>query len=260
MKYDFVFVVLVYRSIDDLKDFFLHLAVDNSKVIVINSYYDAETEKEFEKLAKKHGADFLSIPNKGYGYGNNRGCEYALSHYRFDFLIISNADILVEELDRSQLDLTVITAPNIKTIKGKSQNPAKPYKIPYIDDFMYYCITRKHFRLFWIPIIVNRICRELFYVLNRLLGKCEIYEPHGAFIIFPYDIIKCEYPLFNENMFLFAEEDHIAMKFLMNHIKVVYNDKIKITHKEDGSVSTIQNISEMSRNSFVTYYRYWYRK
>ena len=98
-KYDIVFVVLVYRNTDDLKDFFLHNHIKNSHVIVVNSYYDDVSEGDFRKIAEDNGASFISVPNKGYGAGNNRGIEYALEHFNFDFLVISNADIQISKFD-----------------------------------------------------------------------------------------------------------------------------------------------------------------
>ena len=260
MNFDFVFVVLVYRNTFDLKDFFQSFAIPDSKVIIVNSFYDHESEDVFRTIASENKADFLSVPNKGYGYGNNRGCEYALNHYQFKYLIISNADILIRHLDIRELNPAVVSAPNIKTLKGKSQNPAKPYRIPYSDAFMYHCIIHKHKKLWWIPIIANKFVREIFLLANKFKMTDKIYEPHGSFIIFPHAIIRQEYPLFNEEMFLFCEEDHIALKFRRDNIGVVYNRKVKILHKEDGSVSTVRNVREIINKSFVTYYKHWYKK
>ena len=86
-SYDIVFVVLVYRNTDDLKDFFLHNHIKNSHTIVVNSYYDDKSEGFFSKIAEENGASFISVPNKGYGAGNNRGVEYALEHFDFEFLV-----------------------------------------------------------------------------------------------------------------------------------------------------------------------------
>ena len=63
MKYDFVFVVLVYRNTRDLKDFFSSLLLSAVKVIVVNSFYDEESECEFKNIAEANNADFLSVPN-----------------------------------------------------------------------------------------------------------------------------------------------------------------------------------------------------
>lgn len=49
MKYDFIFIVLVYRNTKDLKDFFDSYNLANSKVIVVNSFYDKESESDFKK-------------------------------------------------------------------------------------------------------------------------------------------------------------------------------------------------------------------
>ena len=64
MKYDFIFIVLVYRNTKDLKDFFDSYNLANSKVIVVNSFYDKESECEFKNIAEANNADFLSVPNK----------------------------------------------------------------------------------------------------------------------------------------------------------------------------------------------------
>lgn len=87
MKYDFVFVVLVYRNTRDLKDFFSSLLLSAVKVIVVNSFYDKESECEFKNIAEANNADFLSVPNKRYGTGNNRGVDYALTHYDFKSIV-----------------------------------------------------------------------------------------------------------------------------------------------------------------------------
>lgn len=69
LKYRVVFVVLVYRNTQDLRDFFKYIDIKDSHTIVVNSYYDEQTVIEFKKIALKAEADFISVPNKGYGAG-----------------------------------------------------------------------------------------------------------------------------------------------------------------------------------------------
>lgn len=102
--YDFVFIVQVYRNTEDLEDFFHSLGVPNAKVIVVNSFYDEASESDFRKLTVQYAADFISVPNKGYGAGNNVGVKHAQKHYSFKYLIISNADIKIEKLNVAQLE------------------------------------------------------------------------------------------------------------------------------------------------------------
>lgn len=133
-KYDFVFVVLVYRNTNDLKDFFYHFCIENSKVIVVNSYYDDDSEKEFNQIADRYSADFISVPNKGYGAGNNVGVKWAIDHYQFDNIVISNADIIIEKMSASDIDPRYINAPDIKNKKGKQQNPMQVIDLPIFID------------------------------------------------------------------------------------------------------------------------------
>ena len=97
--FDIVFVVLVYRNTQDLVDFFKSNQISRSKTIVVCSHYNDDTDTRFSEIARINLADFIVVPNKGYGYGNNKGCEYALSNYDFKYLIISNADIKIEQFD-----------------------------------------------------------------------------------------------------------------------------------------------------------------
>ena len=120
--FDIIFVVLVYRNTQDLKDFFAHFACENAKVIVVESYFSESCSSEFKDIAKGNNADFISVPNKGYGAGNNTGCEYALKKYDFNYLVISNADIIIQHFDMSIIEehKDSIIAPKILNLKGKN--------------------------------------------------------------------------------------------------------------------------------------------
>lgn len=122
MKFDIVFVVLVYRNIRDLRDFFNSNEIPDSKTIVVNSFYDDESECEFKEIAESNQADFLSVPNKGYGAGNNRGIDYALSNYDFNYLIVSNADITISRFRKDLIDKfpNAVLAPKILTLNNKN--------------------------------------------------------------------------------------------------------------------------------------------
>ena len=256
MKFDFIFVVLVYRNTSDLKDFFKSLMIKNCKVLVINSFYDEDTKNEFESIAKLNNADFINIENKGYGYGNNRGCEYALNHYDFKYLIISNADIEIKKLDVSQLTDKCITSPEITTLKNKYQNPYRPYEIKILDKIQYYGYIKDYHFLILLVSFFTKLTRIFF---RLFIKKGQIYGTHGAFIIIPKHILEKTYPIYNEKMFLFAEEEHFSKKMKNNGIGIQFNPKITINHKEDGSTSSINTYKE-TKKSFIEYYSFWYKK
>ena len=264
MKIDFVFVVLVYRNTHDLKDFFESFDVPNSKIIIVNSFYDLESEQEFKHIADTHNADFLSVSNQGYGYGNNRGCEHALRHYDFRFLIISNPDIKIQRLSLSALQpvATSIVAPKITTLKGKNQNPLMPFSLGRLNRWKYLTFSSNRRFIFLLFCIWARLCRIAFFSFFFLFGKkyTQIYAAHGAFVIIPRSIVEQLHPIYNEEMFLFCEEEQLAQLAGKHRIKTVYLPAIKIVHKENGSMSFLsESTFELTRKSFMILYETWFK-
>lgn len=261
MKYDFVFVVLVYRNTQDLKDFFSSLLLSAVKVIVVNSFYDEESECEFKNIAEANNADFLSVPNKGYGTGNNRGVDYALTHYDFKYLVISNADICIEKMDLSAFFgfKEGIYAPSIHTLSGKQQNPHMPFHISLIDSIKYKCFMKNDWKPIMFFCALNKIFRIFFLSFFRYIVGNRIYSAHGAFVVLPKQIIEKLVPLYDENVFLFTEEENLAMNARFHGVATFFVPNIKIRHKEDGSTSTLGNKQkDITRKSFITFYKKWY--
>lgn len=259
MIYDFVFVVLVYRNVQDLKDFFDSLTLSNTKVIVVNSYYDDSTESQFKEISETNGADFISVPNKGYGAGNNKGCDYALKNFKFKYLVISNADIIIKKMSIDELNEKVITAPNLVDRNGKLQNPSSAYYNKFVEWLYYYIFKNKWYSLVIFCIIINKLEREFFYFAYKFFGVKKINQVHGANIIIPYEVLKKIHPIFNEEMFLFCEEPHLARKASSLGIISEYNDKVLVLHKEDGSTGFLERKTiDITRESYLIYYRYWH--
>lgn len=262
MKYDVVFVVLVFRNTKDLEEFFLNFKILKTKVIVVNSYYDQQTDNTLRFIAEGNGADYITVPNNGYGYGNNRGCEYAINHYEFDYLVISNADVVISCFDSSLLYKykNCIIAPRIQTIHRKDQNPFLPYNCDFYEKTKYYCYKKKYNSLLLLINSVSRLEREIFLkVLWPTFHRRKVYAAHGAFVIFPKSVVEKLFPIYNEKIFLFSEERHLAKLAQQNTISTVFVPEIVVVHKEDGSVSLINNIFEYLRNSFMEYYDSWYK-
>ncbi|MCC8072091.1 MAG: hypothetical protein LIO90_09850, partial [Bacteroidales bacterium] len=248
------------RNTEDLVDFFKHLYIRDSKVIVVNSFYDDNTDKIFKSIALANNADFLTIPNKGYGYGNNRGIEYALKKYMFEFLIVSNADITIRKFDDSKLKPNCIYAPKVITLKGKNQNPTFPFKVSRLrEKLLHYTFKGNHNKLVLALYAYSRLSKIFFYAISDIRKK--IYAPHGSFFLMPYEVVKRTHPIYNEEMFLYYEEAHFGKVMESNNIRTEYYPDIIIDHKEDGSTAST-NTSEFDymKNSFEIYYKTWVEK
>jgi len=259
-EYDIIFVVLVYRNTDDLVSFFKSLNVDNSKVVVVNSFYDDESESIFKRMAQENDAAFISVPNNGYGAGNNRGIEYALSNYSFRYLIVSNADILIDKLSIEILEKEgeAIIAPKIINLNNKNQNPSTPFTPSLITWKIWKLLYEKEMRrLYWGMFVISRFKKLLFYLISPWHKR--IFSAHGAFVIFPVKVLKQLIPIYNEQMFLFVEEEHLGMLAKKKGVKTVYAPDIIIRHKEDGSM-TVASVNQFDRmrQSFLVFYNYWF--
>lgn len=116
--YTYIIIVLVYRNHEDLEEClqsFRKAIKSNYKCVVVNAFYDEESKIKIKEVSQKYGADFLNEKNKGYGYGNNKGIEYAVNQYDYEFIIISNPDIIVRKFDGKNLKSGNVYAPIIIT-------------------------------------------------------------------------------------------------------------------------------------------------
>lgn len=258
-KYRYVFVVLVYKNIEVLKDFFKFLSIDNSKVIVVNSFFDNDSLEECRKTAIQNNADFIPIENKGFGYGNNIGSKYAMEHYNFTYLILSNSDIHI--LNFKFIDnlnnFSGIIAPKLQMLTGKMQNPNIPWKMGFLYHFCYYVYKHDWKRCLSLAHIATRISREIFYFYSRLIKKdfYEIYCCHGAFIIFSSDVVPKLYPFFDDKMFLYNEESYLALLCKKRGVKTYYCPNIIIEHLEGASTDMKSDMTyKTNKQSYIALY------
>lgn len=258
-RYDIVFVVLVYGNTDDLCELIKSSKRINGSVkfIVVNSYYDESSLSSCEKIAHKYNCDFLNVENKGYGTGNNRGIEYAKNNYEFDFLIVSNPDIVIEKMNVEDLKKynDGIIGPAVITSTGKNQNPF------YIDKKLfpkaeYFFLKTKNKLGYYSIIAINKIKKFFFFMKMKMLGinAAQVYAVHGSFIIFTYKVLKELNVVFDENIFLFCEEMVLAEEMRNKGIKAIYTNEIKVYHKEDGSMKFLTGSmydEEVRANGYV---------
>lgn len=258
-KYKYLFVVLVYKNIDVLRDFFLSLNLHDFKVIVVNSYYDEQSLNECKEVSIANHADFLPIENKGFGYGNNVGTKYAMDKYEFDYLILSNSDIHILDLEylNSLSDYQGIIAPQTKMVSGKNQNPNAPCRIS-LNFYLFHIAYKYNLKVILrIAQAIGRLFRELFLIYSRYSKQkiYKVYSCHGSFIIFSQYAVKRLYPFFCDEMFLYNEELYLAEKARSYQIPICYIPKIRILHMEGASSS---NDTEVGFNNNKRSYEIFY--
>lgn len=261
MKIDFAFVILTYRSFEDVEQLISSIRekFNNyiSKILVVNSFYDDESENIIRNISEKLGCDFLNTQNLGYGHGNNVGINYFNENYEYSFLVIANPDTLVinNELDYIKfLGKPCLIAPEIKNLNGKRQNPYWVIKNSFSEKMVYKYYKNGHKILLYIGLGINKLIRVFFNIIKNR-NKKRIYAAHGSFLIFSKELIDILKLPYDENMFLFAEENLLAHNLERLKVPTYYTSKIKILHKEDGSMNVAKiNENAELKKSIIYYY------
>ena len=130
-------------------------------MIIVNSYYDEKTKRIFENIAQKNKYDFISVENKGYGFGNNIGIKYAIDNYQFKRIIIANPDIIIKKFDHKFLDQAIagVYGGAITTRTGKIQNPLRAKDMYLTNNTAYFLTAKKNIIMFYLSIFISKIQR-----------------------------------------------------------------------------------------------------
>jgi len=259
---DYVFIVLAYRNMEDLQELIdsIKKRVRCYKVVIVNSYYDESSKSIAEDIANKNNCDFINIENKGYSYGNNTGIEYAVNKYKFRYLVISNPDIVIKRFPKNCDDISGdIIAPCIVAKSGKHQNPMIVKRSKLAEYLIYTGFKKRKKVILFAGIGINKIMRETVLRMKKKKPIYPIYCAHGSFLLISsLAISKIGIRPYDENMFLFAEESVIALKSENAGLLTIYNSKIVVNHKEDGSmkIAGISVDSELSKANIYFYEHY----
>ncbi len=260
--YSLVFVILVYRNYNDLEELLVSIREKAvaSKAIIVDAFYSNEVSEKIKEIANSFDADYLSVPNNGYSFGNNIGIRHAINNYNFDSLIVSNPDIIIESLpiDTIKSYENCLIGPKVINKRGKNQNPM--YYGCYIpaQKLIYKGLKSNNKILFYLGLLINKIIKALTRVVFVYKDTIKVYQLHGSFIIIKRSVLEDNMQLFDENMFLFAEESYLAIKMKQQNIKSIYDKRIVVKHKEDGSMKFRNDINEKLKESNIYVYEKYY--
>ena len=262
-KYDFIYVVVLYKNAKDVEELRESIIRQNRsyRIVLVNNYADEKSLYDIRKLATKFDdVDLVEEENRGYGAGNNVGIEFAVKHYKFDYIIICNSDTVIEKFDVDVLappSKSAIYAPEITCKTGKKQNPHWVSYSPLAEKLQYIACKHENVFLDYLAIALLKIPRIIFQkIYSNSEGKI-IYSAHGAFLILSSAAVEKLRPLFDENMFLFYEEVYLANRAKEKGVPTFYVSQIKVFHKEDGSMK-LANVNQrrIAHQSVVYYYEH----
>ncbi len=266
-RYKYVFAVLTYRNSVDVLDLIASIKekVEDYKIIIVNNFYDEESEKEIKKIADENSCDFISSENLGYSVGNHKAIRFAKENYDFDYVIVANPDTIIKKFDEKLMAKAPygVIAPQIISKSGRNQNPMVAYNSKFACKMLYKGIKDDKKFAFNVGRIINKGLSIFKKIIKALTFRkfIKIYQPHGSFMMIPSRVIDAIGMPFDENLFLFAEEGVIAWKLKRKNIPVYYTAEVSVYHKEDGSMQFRSDISQRCKEASIYFYEnYTFKK
>lgn len=246
------FVILHYNNIEETLECLDSLEKFNSKVIVVSNSKDYNNLKKIEKRVDKL---IVNEENLGFAKANNIGCNYAIEHFKPDFLCVINNDVVIEQEDFLQQVEKLykkykfdMLGPKILPEESESCNPFKAYKtIEEVQERIKY--TEKLIKIYQSKLL--RFLLKCYLSIKKVFRKKTILTNgkedqlgvalHGCGLIFSKKYYKKFNSVFYPETFLFHEEEFLFLRAKEKNLVTLYSPKIEIYHKEGSSVSKKYN-------------------
>lgn len=233
------------------------------KIVVVDNL--STTIGAFEKLKELENEKvhvIQSDKNGGYNYGNNYGIKFLEEkNEQYDYFVISNPDIDIKEkaivnsleVLKESNDIAVV-APRML---NKDKNP----------------IRRSAWKLrsFSLDVIHSTRFLEILFYKKLRAGeylekdfeneKLEVEAISGSFFIIKNEVLK-EIGLFDENVFLFYEEDILAKTLKDKNYKTISLNSESFIHYESQTIGKTFNYYNKVKNLYKSkmYYQIKYNK
>lgn len=225
------------------------------RILVVDNNSADDSFSMLNKISIDNLTVIKNKENKGYGAGINFGCKYAQSKFGDCYIIVSNPDVVIySENDLKTLintfdDETAIVAPIIKEHEGFNRG----WKVPTpVDDILLNLV------------VIHKILRPklLFYKDDIYKNNVvEVEAVSGCFFLINSNYLKkCGY--FDENIFLYYEENVISKKIQQIKKKIKINTTVEVFHNHsvtiDKNINKINKYKELKKSQiyFQKYYNH----
>jgi hypothetical protein len=216
-----------------------------SYIAIVDNCSTDNSYTELEKIVSDRVILLSNDSNKGYGSGINLGSKYLMEKCGVSNIIVSNTDIIINSED-DLIELISYLKDDIALIGPvvvENGGVNRGWKIPSIWDDV----------LLNFPVIHRRIRKKiLFYKDECYNDKTTVVEAlSGCFFIIRADVLK-QVDFFDENIFLYYEENVLAVKLkkagfksiIVNGINVVHNHSVTI----DNSINRIKKYKILKKS------------
>ncbi len=233
-----------------------------NKIIVVDN--NSSKENEFVNLCTLKSSNIEVIKaekNGGYSYGNNFGIKYLEKiNCNIDYIIISNPDVYVEESSIikcieffNENKKAAIVAPRMYYENGQARRSAWKTRKTLVDIANSTRITQ----LLLFPIFKNGEYSKKDFGKKAL----KVDNVSGAFFVADYNKFK-EINFFDENVFLFYEEDIISKRLIEKGYSIYSLNDIKYIHYDSKTIGKLMSVYKKQDILFDSriYYQKTYNK
>lgn len=206
-------------------------------LVVDNKSTNQDEFKELQKLKSDKVYVILTDKNGGYSYGNNFGLKF-LENFgiNYDYVVISNPDVEVKEeafkacfKELKENDKIAVCAPIMLNGNGDHiRRSSWKMRRPGIDMIN----SSRLNEVFFYKWFRDGEYKEEEYKNPKLEVECV----SGAFFAIKYDLFK-QIGFFDENVFLFYEEDILANKLQKLGYKEMSLNTVSFKHFESQTIS-----------------------
>ena len=265
-------IVVNFNCEDETKAYVEKISKYNiiNRIIVVDNM--STTIGAFDELKKLEKIDTKKIKviqtekNGGYSYGNNFGVRYLLKEekkrkIKYDYIIISNPDINVEEkaienslkVLESQEEIAVVAPRMFYKDGNPARRSAWKLRTP-LRDMVH---STRLLELLFYKALRNGEYKEEDYKNDLLIVEAI----SGSFFIIRKDVFE-KINLFDENVFLFYEEDILGTKLKELNLKTVSLNSEKFIHYESQTIGKVYNYFAKMNLLFKSkmYYQTTYNK
>lgn len=263
----FCFVILHYLADKDTIECIDSIErLDNSNdtsIIVVDNYSNnGSIERVEEFVASLDNCSIIkNKENLGFAKGNNVGYKYAIQMHPGAFVIVLNNDTIIEQKDflkkienSYQENAFAVMGPDIISLVDKGhQNPLG--KVPDKKTL------KKQVFKFEILLILSKL--GVYNIFQGLFGKREKLSTirakkspstvlsdralHGACLIFSPLFTTQMKEAFCSETFLYKEEFILQKICERNKLKMFYDSRVEIYHKEDSSTNMVVSSAKEKR-------------
>lgn len=225
----------VKKMVDQIKEY----QIWNKIVIVDNQSTDNSLSK-IKQLQNEKIVVLENHVNGGYGAGINLGVRYLNQEDSNSYIVVSNTDIIIDkETDIKKLldtfeDNTAVVGPIVREHTGYNVGWRVP--TPWQDVILS------------IPYIYRKYQKKIHYSIEEIKGCIKkVGAISGSFFVIRGNILA-EVNYFDENIFLYYEENVLSKKLEKINQHILINGNVEVFHNHSVTIDKVHTSVQKYKN------------